>query len=59
MVECFCPWEGKGLEKQARGSAAGQPALAFGNTGCERAVLGVSPPSDPPIHLPHQAQSVS
>lgn len=34
----------EGLEKQGWGSVAGQPALAFDNTGCERAVLGMSPP---------------
>lgn len=54
MVEC--PWEGKGLEKQGWGSVAGQPALAFDNTGCERAVLGMSPPLRPPIHFPQQGQ---
>lgn len=56
MVEC--PWEGKGLEKQGWGSVAGQPALAFDNTGCERAVLGMSPPLRPPIHFPQQGQSI-
>lgn len=56
MVEC--PWEGKGLEKQGWGSVAGQPALALDNTGCERAVLGMSPPLRPPIHFPQQGQNI-
>lgn len=56
MVEC--PWEGKGLEKQGWGSVAGQPALAFDSTGCERAVLGMSPPLRPPIHFLQPGQSI-
>lgn len=58
-LECFCPWEGKGVETQSWGSVAGQPALAFDSAGCEQAVLGLSPASHPPVCFPQQGQIVS
>lgn len=48
-----------GVEMQGWGSVTGQPALAFASAGCERAVLGLSPASHPPVCFPQQGQSVS
>lgn len=52
------PGKGRGWRSRDGGSVAGQPALAFDSTGCERAVLGMSPPLRPPINFPQRGQSI-